>query len=197
MKQQRFVGLLMLVLAAMCSARSANAQNPTAVQKLQLSAFGGASGVYTGLAGGKNFSITAGVDLGLPPWHNFIRPTLEVRGSYPTDRGDIDAQKDILAGIRFDFLLRHRFHPYVNALSGRGSMDYGQGYFYDNFDYERTTTNVFSGGGGIDFDIGEHFAVKGDGQFQRWGTAPTPSGGVYAKVGTLGLVYRFTFRGLR
>jgi hypothetical protein len=184
---------LALLLATLCWTCAAKAQAPTAIQKMQLSAFGGVSGVFTGLNSGKNFSVTAGVDLALPPVIH-LRPTLEARGTFPADHGLVDSQKSAEGGLRVDFLLGHRFHPYGDFLFGRGQMNYGQfGYFYNNFEYLLTTTYVYSPGAGIDFDLGDHFGVKADGQYQRWGAAPTPSGTVYSKVGTLGLVYRFNF----
>jgi hypothetical protein len=201
MKQERVLVLLAVLLATMGLGRAAEGQNPTAVQAMQLSAFGGVSGVYTGLGGGKNFSITAGVDLALQPFHG-VRPTIEVRGTYPTDRGLVDNQKSGLAGLRVDFLLGHRWHPYGDFLFGRGEMDYTPyGYPYSGplcgVSYEclftLTTTNVYSPGAGFDYDMGEHWAIKVDAQLQRWGGTPTPSGDIYSKVGTVALVYRFNF----
>jgi hypothetical protein len=171
----------------------AQSSNPTAVQPLQLSAFGAAGGDFTGLGGGKNFDVTAGVDLGLPPVKG-MRPTLEVRGTYPSDHGLIDSQKSFLGGLKVQFLLNHRLHPYADFLFGRGEMIYGgSGYLYNFYVYQLTTTNVYSPGGGFDYDFTEHLAVKVDGQFQRWASAPTPSGAIYAKVGAVGIVYNFDF----
>jgi hypothetical protein len=193
---------LALLAASLCGVGAASAQSdhPTATRTLQLSAFGAASGVYTGLAGGKNFSITAGGDLGLPPWHG-VRPTLEIRGTYPLDRGTIDAQKSILAGLGVEFLLNHRFRPYGDFLFGRGQMNYqtsqgADGYKFNGYYYSLTTTYIDSPGAGFNYQFSNHLAIKIDGQFQRWASlAPTPSGTLYSKVGTAGLVYYFTFEG--
>jgi hypothetical protein len=188
---------LALLLATMGWGAAAEGQYATATQRLQLSGFGAVSGVFTGLGGGKNFSITAGGDLGLPPFHG-VRPTIEVRGTYPTDRGLIEHQKDILGGVRVDFLLGHRIHPYADFLFGRGETIYSPSSYnkYNGSDYELTTTYVYSPGAGFDYEVGEHLAVKVDGQFQRWGgPAPTPSGTIWSKVGTVGVVYRFDFNG--
>jgi hypothetical protein len=192
---------LTLLLSTLCGARAASAQgdHPTATRALQLSAFGGVSGVYTGLEGGKNFSITAGADLGLPPWHG-IRPTIEVRGTYPADRGLVDSQKSILAGADLEFLLSHRFRPYGDFLFGRGQIDYqtsqgADGYIFENNIYTLTTTYIDSPGAGFNYQFADHLALKADGQLQRWASAPTPSGIIYSKVVTVGLVYYFTFDG--
>lgn len=170
----------------------AQSSHPTATQTLQLSGFGGISGVYTGLAGGKNLDITAGLDLALPPVKH-IRPALEVRGSYPIDKGNIDSQRSLLAGVRANILLGRRLQPYGDFLVGRGQMNYGKGYFYRNSEYLLTTTWVFSPGLGFDYALSDHFSVKLDGQYQRWGQAPVDGGTIYAKQGTVGLVYIFDF----
>ena len=185
--------LLALAVSALIlgSARGQQAL-PTATQPLQLSVFGGFGGVYTGLSGGKNLDVLAGADLGLPPVHG-IRPTIELRGAYPVDRGGVDSQKSILGGIKTEFLLRRRMRPYADVLFGRGEINYNGGYQFANQIYLLTTTNVYSFGGGIDYDLTEHFALRLDGQFQRWGYAPTASGNIYSKTGTAALVYRFNF----
>ena len=193
MKQVKIFLTLALLLAMISGARAAQAQGmPTATRQLQLSAFGAVSGVYTGLGGGKNFSITAGGDLGLPPWHG-IRPAIEVRGTFPTDHGLVDSQKSILAGLKVDFLLSHRFRPYGDVLFGRGQINYGTGYVFGNSIYSLTTTYVDAAGGGFDYMLNDHFAIKVDGQFERWGSAPTSSGTIYSKLGSAGIVYYFTF----
>jgi hypothetical protein len=194
MKQYRIVLTLALLAATISWVSAAEAQDshPTASRPLQLSAFGGVSGVLTGLSGGKNFSITAGGDLGLPPWRG-VRPTIELRGTYPTDHGLVDSQESILTGLKTEFLLSHRLRPYGDFLIGRGQMNYGFGYIYGNNIYALTTTNIYSPGGGFDFDLNEHLAIRVDGQFQRWGLTPTPSGNVWSKVVTAGIVYRFNF----
>jgi hypothetical protein len=170
---------------------------PTATQTLQLSVFGGFGGVFTGLGGGKNFDVLAGADLGLPPVHG-IRPTVEVRGAYPVDKGLIDSQKSMLGGIKTEFLLNHHLRPYANFLFGRGQINYNGGYQFGNQIYLLTTTNVYSFGGGFDYDLSDSFSLRFDGQFQKWGYAPTPSGNIYAKVANAAIVYHFKFgRGYR
>jgi hypothetical protein len=193
MKFRKVVFTLALLPAILFSACAAMAQHPTAERQLQLSAFGAVSGDFTGLEGGKNFAVTAGGDLGLPPWRG-IRPTIEVRGRYPTDHGLIDSQKDILAGLRVDFLLNHRLHPYGDFLFGRGQMNYGlTGYIYGNNIYSLTTTYIDSPGVGFDYVLTDRFAIKVDAQLERWGSAPTSTGRIYSSVGTAGLVYYFNF----
>jgi hypothetical protein len=191
MKQLRLVQALTLLLATISGARIAAAQTlPTAAQPLQLSAFGAVSGVFTGFASGKNFSITAGVDLGLPVWHG-LRPVAEVRGPDPMDRGLVVAQKDALGGLRVNFLLGRRIHPYGDFLAGRGEMDYRLGYPFGDKFYDVTTTWTYSPGAGFDYDLTDRLSLKVDAQLQHWGDTPTTSGRIYSSVGTVGVVYRF------
>jgi len=186
--------MLALLLAAWSWACMARAQDshPTAVRPLQLSAFGAVSGVWTGLGGGKNFSITAGGDLALPPYR-WVRPVIEIRGTYPMDHGLVDSQKSVLGGLRVDFLLGHKIHPYGDFLYGRGQINYGYGYPFNGEFYDLTTTYIDSAGGGFDYDFTDHLALKVDGQYQRWANAPTPSGNIYTTVATAGIAYRFGF----
>ena len=94
-----------------------------------------------------------------------MRPTIELRGTYPTDRGLIDHQKSLLGGLRVDFLLGHRIHPYADFLFGRGEMVYSPSfYLYNGFYYELTTTYVYSPGAGFDYDLGQRWGIKVDGQ---------------------------------
>jgi hypothetical protein len=201
MKQDKAVLTLALLLAPffLSSIAAAQSAKPTADQNIQLSVFGAASGNYTGLSGGRNLSVTAGIDLALAPWHG-TRPTLEIRGIYPIDKGKIVSQKDVLGGLRLDFLLGHRVHPYGDFLFGRGQMNYtgtpcnamgGFGYVFGNNCYQVSTTYVYSPGAGFDYDLTNHLGIKIDGQYQQWGTVPTASGKLFSTLGSIGLVYRF------
>jgi hypothetical protein len=182
------------ILAAFVPGYAAHAQAaPTATRGLDLSAFGGVAGVDTGLSGGRNLSFVVGADLGFVPIHG-VRPKLEVRGLYPMDGGNIASQRSVLFGPRFDFLLNRRLHPYGDFVFGRGQVNYESGgYPFGGSVYLETTTNVYSPGGGVDYDLSPHLSIKADAQFQRWGYMPTPSGSVWSKVGTIGVVYHFTF----
>jgi hypothetical protein len=183
-----------LALAAASLTPFAAAQSVyTATQTLQLSTFGGITGVFTGLGDSRDLSVTAGVDLGLPRIF-FIRPTLEVRGTYPVDSGNGDREKNVLFGVKIDRRY-YRFHPYANILFGRGQIDYSPAYPDPSglFFYESSTSNVISPGAGVDFDLNSQFAIKADFQYQRYTTPVTASGHLYSKPVTLGVVYRFDF----
>jgi hypothetical protein len=167
---------------------------PTATQDLQLSVFTGVSGVYTGLAGSRNLSLTVGGDLALSPWQG-MRPILELRGTNNM-LGNIVAQKDFMGGLRMDFLLGSRLHPYGDFLFGRGEMKYANGgYNFNGFTYLESTTYVYSPGVGFDYDLTTHFVIKVDGQFQTW-DGPTTSGKIHPAIATIGVVYRIGWLGM-
>jgi len=188
----RTITLLFVSLAA-CSIAGAQAF-PTATQPLQFSAFGAATGTFTGLDGGRNLGITAGIDVGFKPFYHFY-PTAEVRGTYPIDGGQVDAQENILYGIKLARFYG-RYHPYANFLVGRGKINYQHGGYPNPSDtllYIDSVSNVFSYGGGLDLDITDHVSLKVDAQFQQYATPVTPSGHLYSIPITVGLVYRFDF----
>jgi opacity protein-like surface antigen len=184
----------LLVLAVFSlSTPAANPQaTPTAIQGLQLSAFGAASGVFTGFEGGHNLSFTAGVDLSFRPFRGFY-PSLEARGTYPIEKGQIASQKDALGGIRIERPYNH-LHPYVDFLVGRGEIDYQRGGFaVGTITYISTSSTVYSPGGGVDFDISHHLSLKTDYQYQLWDTLASSTGSIQSSILTGGVVYRFDF----
>jgi hypothetical protein len=180
-----------LAAAILTTAAAAHSQAlPTASQALQLSAFGAASGVFTGLYGGHNAGITAGADLSMPSLHGY-HPSIEVRGIYPFDKGQVDSQKSVMGGVKVDHRLA-RSSPYVDFLAGRGEIDYQNGGFTVGLlKYISTSTNVYSLGAGADLDVSHHFALKADYQYQFWKTPVIPAGNIHPSVISLGVVYRF------
>jgi hypothetical protein len=182
--------LALALLPAMAHAQA----SPTGVEAFRLSTFAGATGTYTGLGGGRNLGITAGVDLGIRSIFS-LEPSLEVRGTYPFAKGQLDSQKDVLGGIKLAKRF-YAFHPYVDLLYGRGQINYaGQGYLNPNrnFLYLQTAGNVLSPGVGVDLPIAPQFSLKADFQYQRWDTPAVASGHIYAKPLTVGLTYYFDF----
>ncbi|HSY35299.1 MAG TPA: outer membrane beta-barrel protein [Acidobacteriaceae bacterium] len=187
-----FRALTLLCFVLVLSSQVHAQAMPAASRPLTLSVFGGANGTFTGLAGGKNVGITAGADLGFKPFHAFY-PSVEVRGTYPFDDGHIDSQKNILVGPKVERYYGN-FHPYVDFFWGRGKIDYLNGGFPNpsgTLLYLDSVSNVFAGGGGLDYTLTDHFAIKLDAQYQRYATPVTTSGSIYATPLTLGVVYRF------
>ena len=188
--------LLFLLSAALPAAYCQG--NSTDVRPLQLYAFGGATGTYTGIEGGKNLGVTAGIDLGIGGYHGFL-PTLEVRGTYPFDSGTIAGERDFLGGLKVERQYR-AFHPYVDVLFGRGQIYYdGNGVLNPTYTilYQRSNSNLLAFGGGVDLDISPSFAIKADVQLQRWNVPVTVSGKADAVPITIGVLYRFGYRNSR
>jgi opacity protein-like surface antigen len=187
--------LLLLVAAIVPAALSAQG-HPTADRSVQLYAFGGMTENYTGLEGGKNIGVTAGIDLGFGSYRGFL-PTLEARGVYPFDSGTIVGEKSGLGGLKAERRYGN-FHPYGDFLFGRGQMAYaGAGFLNPSqtIIYQRTNSNILSFGGGVDFDVTPSLAIKADVQYQHWDNTPvTASGSLYAKPITVGVLYRFGYR---
>ena len=206
--------LLTLMTSSFSTAKAQATATATATQQLSLSAFGGGTGTYTDLLGGRNLAITAGADLAFMTYHRY-RPVLELRGTYPVDTGQIDAQKSFLGGLKVERQVG-RLHPYVDFLAGRGQIDYQHGGLQVGaFIFLSSTSTVFSPGVGLDYDITPHLAIKGDFQYQSWDVPfavsdgqPAPitvvssggatfqastTGSLHPKVMTLGAVYRFDF----
>ena len=182
------VGIAILSLSGVGHTQVAS----TATQQLELSAFAGGTGTFTGLEGGKNLDITAGADVTFLGFR-LLRPSFEVRGSYPIDKGTINSQKSFLLGPKVE----HRFgrlHPYVDFLIGRGEIDYGAGGFaVGNVLYISSTSTIYSPGGGVDYNVAHQIDLKADVQYQHWDTPVVASGVIHPVALTLGAVYRFDF----
>lgn len=185
--------LCSVALAASALTTKAGAQAaPTANREIRLSAFAGVNGTFTGLEGGKNAGLTAGADLGIRPYFS-LEPSIEVRGTYPVHDGTIDAQRNILAGLKISKRFGP-FHPYGDILFGRGEIDFqGNGYSDPSglFRYFKTVSAVLAPGGGVDLDVSPHFSLKADASFPRYATPVTASGHVFATSVTGGIVYHF------
>jgi hypothetical protein len=183
--------LILPVLPFLLVARSAHAQAaPTAYANLRLSAFAGFSGNYTGVQLGKNGDITAGFDIGFRPFAGFY-PTVEVRAAYPIVKGQVANQENVLGGIRLG-RRKENLNPYGDVLFGRGKLNFPSGLpdSTNSFTVLSNTSNVLSFGGGLDYVLSQHWAAKGDFQFQKYESPVTASGSVFSKVFTAGIVYR-------
>jgi hypothetical protein len=193
MRHIQIVARLAIAIAIISLGGIGHAQvAPSATQQLELSAFAGGTGTFTGLEGGKNLDITAGADLtflGL----RLLRPSFEVRGSYPIDKGTISSQKSFLLGPKVEHRFG-RFHPYVDFLIGRGEIDYGFGGFaVGNVLYISSTSTIYSPGGGLDYNFIHQIDLKADVQYEHWDTPVVASGVIHPVAVTLGAVYRFNF----
>ena len=163
----------------------------TAVQPLGLSAFGAATGTWTNVLGGRNLGITAGVDLAFLSYRRF-RPVLEIRGTYPFYKGQVDDQRSFMGGLKVERPIG-ALHPYANFLIGRGSINYPKGLIFNNLLYLKTVSTVYSPGIGVDYDVTPQWAAKVDFQYQHWDSPAVPGGVINPKVLSAGVVYRFDF----
>jgi hypothetical protein len=193
---RRFAGAGLLILAGLGAAEAHGQATPTATAAVQFSGFGGVSGVYTGLGLGRNLSVTAGADMTLRSFYG-LYPGVEVRGTYPVDDGSVDSQRNILGGL---VVSRHlgNLQPYGDILFGRGQINYSPPYLNPagTIYYVQSTSDVISPGAGVNYFVSNRLGFKGDFQFQRYLSPATPSGSVYSKSFTLGVVYRLNLGGL-
>jgi hypothetical protein len=167
---------------------------PTATQPLQLSAFGGFTGVDVGLGGTRNLGATAGVDLGFGRYFG-LQPAVELRGTEASGGHIVSSDKAVLIGVRVGHSFG-RIHPYADFLYGRGILDYGNGgYPNANFTllYTHSAGNVYSPGAGIDLQVTEHIGAKIDGQYQRFATPVNANHYIHTVPLTFGAYYRFDF----
>ncbi len=186
-------GWLLTGLAALASSTAAWGQaRPTATKAIDISFFGAGTGTYTELDSGRNLGITAGADITLRELYFHVRPGLEFRGTYAVDQGSVDGQNSAMVGPRFSREFG-RFSPYVDGFYGRGALSYPNGIVIGNYRYDRTTSNVFAGGGGVDLRVTRHFDAKADILFERWTTPVIPTGIIYPIPISLGVVYHLDF----
>lgn len=188
----RLKSFLCLGLCFGCSSIMAVGQAiATASQASSLSVFGGLTGVYTGLNGGRNLGVTAGLDYTVGGYRRF-HPGLEIRGTYPMVDGTQAKEKDAMVGVR----VTHQagpFNLYGDFLIGRGEIKYIAPFDVGTLRFIATDTNVYSPGLGVEYDLTHHFAVRGDAQFERWGTPAVASGAVWETAVTGAVTYKFDF----
>ncbi len=188
-------GAIIAMLAVASCVPAAVAQSgAAAVQYLDLSAFAAATGVNSGLGDGRSAGITGGVDLGIRRF-SWFRPSIEGRGSYSIYDGDTASMKSLLGGLKFEKPYG-RYHPYVDALLGRGEIHYANGGYPNpamTFRYLQSPAHVYDFGGGVDINCTYHLAFKADAQYERYSAPVVASGHLTGENVSVGVVYRFNF----
>jgi hypothetical protein len=165
---------------------------PVATQQIQLSAFGAATPISTGLGPGNNLTVTAGADIAFVGLRR-IRSIVEIRGNYPIAGGNVDKQKSFVAGPVIEYTVG-RFRPYADFLIGKGAINYlSGGYIFGREKYISSSTVVHSPGVGVDYSMTHHFGLKADLQYQRWDVPVVASGRINATVLSVGGKYMFDF----
>lgn len=191
------IGVPLLAFAILAAAATpfTQGQSPaSATTEAALSAFGAATGTRTGLGGGENIGITAGADLSVGRFP-FANVSVEIRGTYPFYKGETDAYKDLLGGLKFTRVYG-RYRPYADVLFGRAQIDYENGGYPNpayTYLYQKSPSNLLSAGGGVDYDLSNTWALKADLQWQLYSSPVAVSGHLNAAALSLGAVYRFNF----
>ena len=193
-----FVETCMVAAVAACvlvfSASAAAQATPTATKTEDLSIFVGYVTAQPDYGPFRNSGGTLGVDF-TRYFHFPVAPSLELRANYANGVMKIlDMQKNLrqyagpghwndpdmlevgngmtvnersyLAGLRVQADIRQRVHPYVDFLVGPGNIHFN----FPNNGYTGDNSIVYSYGGGVDFDLVNHFAAKVDWQGQHWNT---------------------------
>lgn len=140
-----------------------------------------------------NNGIVFGVDYTRYP-HWWVKPSIEFRGKIA--HGQTVDESAFGGGVRVEKPIRN-FHPYVDFLVSAGSIQYhlvNPPTLPNGKPYTSDGTVTYSFGGGLDYDIGKNFAVRGDYQFEKWHLDKytpiylTPNGW------SIGVVYKIPFR---
>jgi hypothetical protein len=165
---------------------------PVATQQVQLSAFGAATPISTGLEQGNKLTVTAGADFAFVSLRR-MRSIMEIRGTYPIAGGNVDKQKSFVAGPVIECTVG-RVGPYVDFLVGKGAINYLRGgYIFGSEKYISSSTVVYSPGVGLNYSVTHHFALKVDLQYQHWDVPVVASGSINPTVLSLGGKYMFDF----
>jgi len=175
-----------------CGLRAAAQANDADYRQITPSVFVAATGVETGLPGGRNLGVTAGLDVRFLPGRR-LQPSLEYRGTYAVVKGSVDSQSTNMGGLKLA-VQRGRLFPFVNVLVGRGETEYaGVGYQVPGTFryYLKSSSNVYDVGGGADLDLGNHLALKVELQLQRYSSPVTVSGHLYGEAASVGMAYTF------
>lgn len=192
MKMQRWARWVSLAATLSVVPAMVAQSAPTATQRFGLSAFGGATGTYTDVFGGRNLGLTLGADLTFRSFYG-LTPSFELRGTYPIKSGTLAGEKNVLLGLKVEKKFGI-FHPYADFLVGRGQIDYQNGGFVSGrFIYTYSSSTVYSPGIGVDLDLTNHWALKADVQKQLWTTYPLELKILKPTAITGGVVYRFDF----
>lgn len=96
--------------------------------------------------------------------------------------GDLSFERTYDIGGRY---FRHYgpLMPYAKAMIGRGDFNYP-------FGYTELGYYMFAGGAGADLNLGPHFRVRGEYEFQKW--INFPNGGFTPQIVTFGVAYHFS-----
>jgi hypothetical protein len=190
------LGVFCLLVAVLLLPRQSCAQAiSTASRSLDIAGFGGYSGAYTDYGNTRDQGAAFGVDV-TRFFHLPVYPSLEVRANML--HGTVIDEDSYLGGLRAEYPLAHRLHPYADILVGFGTLHFK---FTPSPGYTGDRSVVLSYGGGVDIDIIRNLQLKIDAQYQNWklgpnGTNVTQTGNfnLTPTVGIIGVEYHIPFR---
>jgi len=161
---------------------------PTRERKAELTTFATYTHVTPDYGPQNNNGVTFGV--GYSRSIRFLTPTVEFRVKIAN--GETVDEKTYGGGLRVEHQFSN-FHPYGLFLISAGYIDYhfrtppimsnGKPYLSDN-------SVVYGYGGGLDYDITEHFAARGEFQSESWSLGGYTPITLTPSIWSLGVVYR-------
>jgi hypothetical protein len=181
------VPMVLLVLGTMMAAHKADGQTtPTASRVVGLSVFGAGSRDWTDY-GSAGSGYIVGADVTRPFHH--LEPSIEAR--YGWGSGNAVTEKTFEGGLKLAKALGPggRFHPYGEVQVGYGAIDFK----FLKGSYTHDNSIIYGVGGGADFDLPAHFALKGDWQYEFWNLGSGSSALTPSAVSG-GVVYHIPFR---
>jgi hypothetical protein len=160
--------------------------DPTAYKTAEIAVFGGYFHADPAYASSHNAN---GASLGVNYTRYFhfpVAPSIEVRAN--AANGSLVNEKSYLVGLRGVGRSSGRYHPYLEALAGKGTIHFNG----NNNGYLGDESAVFDLGGGLDLDVTRSFQFKADVQAQRWHLGGPNK---FYPVGVLvGVTYRIPFK---
>ena len=165
--------------------------SPTASKETTLSVFGAYSLISTDRKSSKISGVTFGTDLSIYAPVGFV-VSLETRFQIAPGSLAYVGLDTYGGGIRIDRPIK-RFVPYIDFLVSYGHLSFTNpttAYTHDN-------SVVYSGGGGLEYNISSRWAARADYLFEHWDIGTTSNGlsGAFSpQIITFGIAYRIPFR---
>jgi hypothetical protein len=161
---------------------------------LEPSVFGGFTMTQTGLNGGRNLSITSGIDVGIKAYRAY-ELSLEGRATVSIQSGTVVGENEALGGLRIERHMGH-MHPYLNVLFGQGDLNYQSGGFRgaNRHIYYKTDSQIVSVGCGAEFNLFGDVLALVDIQAQHWDSPVAPNGSIISFPIVTGFVYHLPGR---
>lgn len=186
----RFCRLAFVLLGLCVWTASGWAQSdPTATQKFRIDAFGMLSYVRPDYGGAlKNAGATVGGDISMPGIGRW-QPGIELRAL--GSGGRVSNQTAYLFGPRIAATYGN-LQPYVNFEIGYGSIKFNDPLVFNGVPYVKDNSLVYAYGGGADYSLSTHWALRGDVLAQRWKTGAS-EGPFHPLAISAGVRYHFHF----